>query len=56
MKVAVIGSRELRIENVGTYLPKGVTELASGGARGVTSRRDLPKPSPAGKGDRRGGG
>ena len=35
MKVAVIGSRELRIENVGTYLPKGVTELVSGGARGV---------------------
>ena len=48
MKVAVIGSRELRIENVGTYLPKGVTELVSGGARAVTSRRDFLKPSPAG--------
>ena len=37
MKVAVIGSRGLLIEDLGRYLPAGVTELVSGGARGVDS-------------------
>ena len=35
MKIAVIGSRTLQIEGLGNYLPPGVTELVSGGARGV---------------------
>lgn len=35
MKVAVIGSRGLEIEDIGSYLPLGVTELISGGARGI---------------------
>ena len=35
MKVAVIGSRGLRIENLGDYLPAETTEIISGGARGV---------------------
>ena len=35
MKVAVVGSRELRIENLGDYLPPETTEIVSGGARGV---------------------
>ena len=41
MKVAVIGSRGLSVPNLRKYLPKGVTEIVSGGARGVdTSARE----------------
>ena len=40
MKVAVIGSRGLQVDNLGKYLPKDTTEIVSGGARGVdTSAR-----------------
>ncbi len=35
MKIAVIGSRGLRVENLENYLPKNVTEIVSGGARGI---------------------
>lgn len=41
MKVAVIGSRNLRVDNLRKYLPDDVTEIVSGGARGVdTSARE----------------
>ena len=35
MRVAVIGSRQLHIENLEHYLPSGTTEIISGGAKGV---------------------
>lgn len=35
MKVAVIGSRGLVVNDLGKYLPKGTTEIISGGAKGV---------------------
>ena len=35
MKVAVIGSRGLRVDHLEDYLPEGVTEIVSGGARGI---------------------
>ncbi|MCD8312397.1 MAG: DUF2493 domain-containing protein [Firmicutes bacterium] len=35
MKIAVIGSRGLTIENIGEYLPPDTDEIISGGARGV---------------------
>lgn len=35
MKVAVVGSRNLQVDDLGKYLPDGVTEIVSGGARGV---------------------
>ena len=35
MKVAVIGSRGLPVDRLEDYLPEGVTEIVSGGARGV---------------------
>lgn len=35
MKVAVIASRGLCINNLGKYLPQGTTEIVSGGAKGV---------------------
>ena len=35
MRVAVIGSRGLCVENLEEYLPKDTTEIVSGGARGV---------------------
>ena len=35
MKVAIIGSRGINIENLGDYLPEGTDEIVSGGAKGV---------------------
>ena len=35
MRVAVVGSRSLSVKNLGEYLPEGVSEILSGGARGV---------------------
>ncbi len=35
MRVAIIGSRSLTIDDLGRYLPPDVTEIVSGGARGV---------------------
>ncbi len=35
MRVAVIGSRSLSVKNLGEFLPEGVSEILSGGARGV---------------------
>ena len=35
MKVAVIGSRGLTVDNLEKYLPDDTTEIISGGARGV---------------------
>ena len=35
MKLAIVGSRNLTVENLDAYLPEGVTEIVSGGARGV---------------------
>lgn len=41
MKIAVIGSRNITVENLGKYLPKEITEIVSGGAKGVdTSARE----------------
>lgn len=35
MKVAVIGSRNLSVDDLQNYLPEGVSEIVSGGARGI---------------------
>ena len=35
MKVAVIGSRSLTVQNLEEYLPQGMTEIVSGGAKGI---------------------
>lgn len=35
MKVAVIGSRGLIVNDLGKYLPEDTTEIISGGARGI---------------------
>lgn len=37
MKVAVIGSRGLTIDDLSKYLPKDTTEIVSGAAKGVDS-------------------
>ena len=37
MKVAVIGSRGLHVDDLGQYLPKETTEIVSGGAKGIDS-------------------
>lgn len=35
MRVAVVGSRSLKIENIKEHLPKNTTEIISGGAKGI---------------------
>ncbi len=35
MKVAIIGSRNLRVIGLENFLPENVTEIVSGGARGI---------------------
>ena len=35
MKLAIIGSRGLHVESFEEYLPEGVTEIVSGGAKGI---------------------
>lgn len=35
MRVAVIGSRGLTIDDLGKYLPEETTEIVSGGAKGI---------------------
>lgn len=35
MKIAVIGSRSLKINNLEKYLPENTTEIVSGGAVGI---------------------
>lgn len=35
MKIAVVGSRSLLIDDLGKYLPPDAEEIVSGGARGV---------------------
>ncbi len=35
MKIAVVGSRTVNIDNLEDYLPQGCTEIVSGGAKGA---------------------
>ncbi len=35
MRLAIIGSRNLHVENIDDYIPNGVDEIVSGGARGI---------------------
>ena len=35
MKLAIIGSRNLMVDNLEKYIPIGVTEIISGGAKGI---------------------
>ena len=35
MKIAIIGSRNIEIENFDLYLPQSVSEIVSGGAKGI---------------------
>ena len=37
MKVAIIGSRNLTVDNLQKYLPDDTTEIVSGGAKGIDS-------------------
>ncbi len=37
MKVAVVGSRNLIVNNLEKYLPENTTEIISGGAKGIDS-------------------
>lgn len=35
MKIAIIGSRGLHVEDLENYLPESITEIVSGGAKGI---------------------
>lgn len=35
MRIAIVGSRDLHVDDLGAYLPDGVTEIISGGAKGI---------------------
>ncbi|MBE6573297.1 MAG: DUF2493 domain-containing protein [Ruminococcaceae bacterium] len=35
MKIAIVGSRNIVLQNLGEYIPEGVSEIVSGGAKGV---------------------
>ena len=35
MKIAIVGSRGIKVDNLGRFLPSEVTEIVSGGAKGV---------------------
>ena len=35
MKIAIIGSRNIFIDDLENYIPKNVTEIVSGGAKGI---------------------
>lgn len=35
MKIAIVGSRSIAVNNLGDYLPENTTEIVSGGAIGV---------------------
>lgn len=35
MKVAIVGSRTLRMDNIGDYVPPNAVEIVSGGAKGI---------------------
>lgn len=35
MKVAIVGSRDLVVDDLENYLPENITEIISGGARGI---------------------
>ncbi len=37
MKIAIIGSRGLKVRNLEKYLPSNVSEIVSGGAKGIDS-------------------
>ena len=37
MKIAIIGSRSLKIESFKKYIPDNTTEIVSGGAKGIDS-------------------
>ena len=37
MKVAVVGSRNCEVSDLKNYLPEGVKEIVSGGAKGIDS-------------------
>lgn len=42
MRIAIVGSRNLNITNLEQYLPNDVTEIISGGAKGIdTSAREF---------------
>ncbi len=37
MKVAIIGSRNLKVSDLEKYIPEGAIEIVSGGAKGIDS-------------------
>ena len=45
MKIAIVGSRSITVNNLGDYLPENTTEIVSGGAIGAVSYTHLTLPT-----------
>lgn len=41
MKIAIVGSRSITVNNLGDYLPENTTEIVSGGAIELTEVREI---------------
>jgi|GEM_PF-2864672 len=41
MKIAIVGSRSITVNNLGDYLPENTTEIVSGGAMVLTEVREI---------------
>ncbi|MBQ8134602.1 MAG: hypothetical protein IJ192_09400 [Clostridia bacterium] len=41
MKIAIIGSRTLSVDDLGQYLPKNTTEIISGGAKEYAQKNNI---------------
>lgn len=38
MKIAIIGSRNVKVDNLSAYLPEAISEIVSGGAKGIDTQ------------------
>ena len=45
MKIAIVGSRSITVNNLGDYLPENTTEIVSGGATVSYTHLTLPTTS-----------
>lgn len=41
MKIAIVGSRSITVNNLGDYLPENTTEIVSGGVLELTEVREI---------------
>ncbi len=40
MKIAIVGSRDVYVDNIGIYIPENTSVIVSGGANGIDNIKD----------------